>query len=264
MILAVIPARFQSSRFPGKPLADIGGRSMILRVCGQVQQAQRIGQICVATDDLRIFRHVRAGGFEAVMTRPDHASGTERAAEAAAAVPEAEWILNVQGDEPFIDPAHLDLLCSTLQQPGTEIASLMEPIRRPEDLHSPHVVKVLSNAEGNALYFSRSPIPYVREAAPEAWLSRAAFFRHVGVYGFRRDVLLRIPALSPAPAEQAESLEQLRWLHHGLRIRMACLPAGSESPAVDTPEDWKRLTGQSLPQFWGLGGPEPGPFRAVD
>lgn len=264
MILAVIPARFQSSRFPGKPLVDIGGRSMILRVCAQVQQARRIGRICVATDDRRIFDHVQAGGFEAVMTRPDHVSGTERAAEAAAAVPEAEWILNVQGDEPFIDPAHLDLLCSTLQQPGTETASLMEPILRPEDLHNPNVVKVLTSAEGFALYFSRQAIPYVREAPPADWLGRAAFFRHVGVYGFRREVLLRIPGLSPAPAEQAESLEQLRWLHHGLRIRMAALPAGSQTSAIDTPEDWKRLTGQSLPQFWGLSAGNPGPFRAVD
>lgn len=236
MILAIIPARYASTRFPGKPLADIAGKSMIRRTWEQVTRAERVNAAVVATDDPRIFEHVRAFGGEAVMTRPDHPSGTDRCAEVARKYPAARIILNVQGDEPFIQPQQIDLLADTLlARPNFSIATLAKKIGDPALLANPNVVKVVFSEKAGAVYFSRHPIPFVRDETPENWLVRQDFYKHVGLYGFRRAALQRIARLPTTPLERAESLEQLRWLEHGLRIAVGVTTL--ETQGIDTPED---------------------------
>ena len=240
MVLAVIPARYASTRFPGKPLVDIGGKTMIQRVYEQVGQSQRVDQAVVATDDLRIFDHVRSWGGEVMMTRPEHPSGTDRCAEVARRFPAARFVLNVQGDEPFIQPEQIDLLADTLiNNPRSSIATLVKKIEQPEMLFNPNVVKAVFSERGTAIYFSRHPVPFVRGAAPETWWEKQVFYKHIGLYGFRKSTLLRIARLSPTPLELAESLEQLRWLEHGFRIRIGITEL--ETVGIDTPEDLKEL-----------------------
>lgn len=240
MILGVIPARYASSRFPAKPLVDIRGKSMIRRVYEQASQASELAEVIVATDDTRIFGHVQDFGGKVEMTAEHHRSGTERVAEVAARHPQYAYCVNIQGDEPFLDPAQIDLLCRTLRAPGVEIATLIRRLTDPAALLSPHTVKVVSDHRGDALYFSRSPIPYFRdEADARHWPEHAAYYKHIGIYGFRREVLLAVAAMKPSPLEQAESLEQLRWLANGHRIRTA--ETNEEALAIDTPEDLDRL-----------------------
>jgi 3-deoxy-manno-octulosonate cytidylyltransferase (CMP-KDO synthetase) len=219
MVLAVIPARWASTRFPGKPLANIAGKSMIQRVLEQVNLSAIVDRAVVATDDERILHHIQALGGEAIMTNPDHPSGTDRCAEVANHFPEAQIILNVQGDEPFISPLQIDLLADTLlQNTYASIATLAKQIDRPDFLNNPNVVKVVFSETIGAIYFSRHPIPFVRGVPQEYWLEKQDFYKHIGLYGFRRDALMKIAGLSPTPLEMAESLEQLRWLEHGFRI----------------------------------------------
>lgn len=242
MILAVIPARYASTRFPGKPLVDIGGKTMIRRVYEQVLQARRVDAAVVATDDEKIFEHVLSFGGEVCMTRADHPSGTDRCAEVAGHFPEAKFILNVQGDEPFVQPEQIDLLADTLT--GSEqfsIATLAKKIEQQEMLFNPNVVKVVFSEANGAIYFSRHPIPFVRGTEPENWLSQQIFFKHIGLYGFRRETLLAIAALSPTPLERAESLEQLRWLENGLRIAVGITEL--ETTGIDSPEDLEKIRG---------------------
>lgn len=240
MVLAVIPARYASTRFPGKPLVDIGGKTMIRRVYEQVGKSQRVNQAVVATDDLRIFDHVRSWGGEVVMTRPEHPSGTDRCAEVARRFPAAKFVLNVQGDEPFIQPEQIDLLADTLiSDHRFSIATLVKKIEQPDMLFNPNVVKAVFSESGAAIYFSRHPVPFVRGATPEQWWEKQFFYKHIGLYGFRKSTLLRIARLSPTPLELAESLEQLRWLEHGFRIRVGITEL--ESVGIDTPEDLKEL-----------------------
>lgn len=239
MILAVIPARYASTRFPGKPLADIGGKTMIRRVWEQVCLCKKVSRTVVATDDERIFEHVRAFGGEVLMTRPDHPSGTDRCAEVARYFPKAKFVLNVQGDEPFIQPEQIDLLANTLASDSKfSIATLAKKIEQTEQLFNPNVVKVVFSEKNGAVYFSRHPIPFVRGAEPEYWLAQQVFYKHIGLYGFRRSALLKIAALSPTPLERAESLEQLRWLEHGLRIAVGITEL--ETLGIDTPGDLER------------------------
>jgi 3-deoxy-manno-octulosonate cytidylyltransferase (CMP-KDO synthetase) len=243
MVLAVIPARYASTRFPGKPLADIGGKTMIRRVYEQVQQSKRVSRVVVATDDERIFGHVRSFGGEVRMTRADHPSGTDRCAEVARHFPEAEFVLNVQGDEPFIQPEQIDLLADTLTGSSKfSIATLAKTIELPEMLMNPNVVKVVFSDKNGAIYFSRQPIPFVRGAAPENWLSQHIFYKHIGLYGFRRATLMKIAGLSPTPLERAESLEQLRWLENGLRIAVGITEL--ETVGIDAPEDLEKIRAQ--------------------
>lgn len=240
MILGVIPARFASTRFPGKPLADIRGKTMIQRVYEQAVLSKLIQKIVVATDDERIYAHVRMFGGEVMLTRAEHPSGTDRCAEVAEQYPEARYILNIQGDEPFIQPEQIDLLASTLtEKTQTGIATLAKKIELAEALDNPNTVKVVLSQTGEALYFSRYPIPFLRGTAPENRLSQHTFYKHIGLYGFRREILQQITALAPTPLERAESLEQLRWLEHGYRIAVQI--TDMETIGVDTPEDLLRL-----------------------
>jgi 3-deoxy-manno-octulosonate cytidylyltransferase (CMP-KDO synthetase) len=242
-IVAIIPARFGSTRLPGKPLSDIHGRPMVQWVHECVRRARRVDRILVATDDARIADAVARFGGTAVMTSSAHATGTDRLAEAAGRT-DADVVVNVQGDEPMLDPALVDAVVGPLlDDPSLPMSTVSLPLRRPEEMLSPTVVKVVADARGRALYFSRSPIPVVRDggapdlpAAALRAVSAGLARKHVGLYAYRRDALLRIAALPPAPLETAEGLEQLRALHHGLAIQV--VPCEGESGrAVDTPED---------------------------
>lgn len=236
MILGIIPARYGAQRFPGKPLADIGGKTMIQRVWEQCKQASLLDEVVVATEDERIVAHVEAFGGKAMLTSPDHVSGTERIAEVAAAYPGFDHCVNIQGDEPCISPVSVNLLCEALLAPGTDIATLIRPWADDEDVWNTNLVKVVTDHDGFALYFSRSPIPHVRgNAEVDEWHKAYPFFKHLGIYGFRREVLLQVPAMKPTYLEKAESLEQLRWLANGWRVRTGITP--HDSIAVDVPGD---------------------------
>lgn len=240
MVLGVIPARYASTRFPGKPLALITGKSMIQRVYEQATKAHLVTQVVVATDDTRIFEHVRAFGGDVLMTKPEHPSGTDRCAEVARRFPAADIVLNIQGDEPFVQPEQIDMLVETLlRHPRCTVATLAKRIEQIEALHNPNTVKVVFSEKKSAIYFSRHTIPFVRGVEPERWLEHADFHKHIGLYAFRRNALLRIARLQPTALERAESLEQLRWLEHGLRIAVGITEL--ETVGVDTPEDLARL-----------------------
>lgn len=232
-VIAVIPARYDSSRLPGKALAEIGGVPMIVRVWRQTRRARSLERVIVATDDERIAHAVRAAGGEAEMTASTHQSGTDRIAEVAARI-DAEIYLNVQGDQPFIAPEDLDALVAPMRaEPALAMATLATPITDREEWYNPNKVKVVCDARGDAIYFSRSPIPFARDGGVPA-VAR----RHIGVYGYRRDFLLRFAALEPGVLEQIEKLEQLRALERGYRIRVVASVAPSME--VDTPDDLTR------------------------
>ncbi len=241
----LIPARYASSRFPGKPLADIGGKPMIVRVA---EQAVRSGaaQVAVATDDERIAAVVRAQGYTACMTRSDHPTGTDRLAEAAAqlGLPDDAIVVNVQGDEPLLAPGLVRTMAELLAaHPDAAIATACHPIADAEEAFSPNVVKVVLDHAGYALYFSRATIPWAREAFASDRTRIPAglpLYRHYGLYAYRVAFLRAYPALAPAPIERAEVLEQLRALWHGYRIVVE-ITAGTPAPGVDTPEDLERV-----------------------
>jgi len=235
-VVAVIPARFSSSRFPGKALADIAGKPMIQWVYERASQARRVSRVIVATDDERILEAVRAFGGEAVMTSPEHPTGTDRVAEVVERLlPHEEAIVNVQGDEPLIDPSEIDAAVEALSSdPDADMSTLASPIESEEVFRNPNAVKVVCDRRGYALYFSRSPIPFYRgEGRPPQPLL------HVGLYCYRREALLRLVRLPRSPLEEAESLEQLRALENGMRIKVALVP--HHEPGVDTPEDLERV-----------------------
>ena len=232
--IAIIPARYQSSRFPGKVLAEIDGRTMIEHVYRRAAAATSIASVIVATDDERIRAAVAAFGGDVRMTSPHHPSGTDRIAEVAAGL-DAGLIANVQGDEPLLEPATIDLAVSAFaHDPSLGISTLCRRIDDPADAANPNVTKVVVDRDGHALYFSRSAIPFVRPGCPPA-----PVWRHIGLYVCRRDVLLRLAALPPTPLEQAEALEQLRALEHGIRIKV--LETAHQAIGVDTPEDLERV-----------------------
>jgi 3-deoxy-manno-octulosonate cytidylyltransferase (CMP-KDO synthetase) len=226
--LGVIPARFASTRFPGKALALISGKPMIQHVWERARGCSLFSRLVVATDDERIADAARSFGAEALMTRADHVSGTDRAAEAAAAT-DAEVVVNIQGDEPLIDPAAISLAISTLlDDPGCQMATLKRRIDNPADIANPNVVKVVSSLAGWALYFSRSPVPANRGG-------EAVYWKHIGLYVYRRRLLLSYSSLPRGPLEEAEKLEQLRALENGIGIRVA--ETEYDTIGVDTPED---------------------------
>ncbi|WNG33805.1 3-deoxy-manno-octulosonate cytidylyltransferase [Archangium violaceum] len=232
---AVIPARYASTRFPGKPLALIAGRPMIEHVWRRCQEARVFDEVVVATDDVRIQETVTRLGGVAVMTSPDCATGTDRVAEVARARPEVDVWVNVQGDEPLVDPDSLRVLAGLFTDPAVEMGTLVRPLGAAE-VNSPHVVKAVLALNGDALYFSRSTVPFIREPGEAGAVERWA---HLGLYGYRRDTLLRLAGLSATPLEQAEKLEQLRALEHGIRIR--CGKVAGRTVAVDVPEDVARV-----------------------
>ncbi len=242
-ILAVIPARYQSTRFPGKPLAMIKGKSMINRVFEQVQEVKSIQKVVVATDDQRIFDHVKQFNGEAILTGTHHQNGTSRCHETLEILEAAGYsydaVVNVQGDEPTIHPDQIEQVCSLLKNPTVEIATLIKKINNNETLFNPNVVKVVTARNGKAIYFSRQPIPLVRDFEQNKWVNHHQYFKHIGIYGFRRSILNRIMQLTPGKLEQAERLEQLRWLENNLTIHTQT--TDFETIGIDTPEDLENL-----------------------
>ena len=246
-VVAIIPARYASTRLPGKPLIEIGGKPMILRVVERAKQAASINRVIVATDDERVFQVVAGAGVETVMTSPDHATGTDRLAEVAAGL-DAEIVVNVQGDEPLIEPSTIEAaLKPLLADRSIVMSTTCEPIESVEDALKSNVVKVVIDREGFAICFSRNPIPFPRSAVLEYGSIRAAlrarpellraFNKHTGLYAYRRDFLLTYAKLPPTPLERSEMLEQMRALEHGYRIKVVAV--AHRSIGVDTPEDLK-------------------------
>ena len=242
--IAIIPARYASTRFPGKPLALLGGKPVVQRVYEQVAGA--VDDAVVATDDERIRDAVVAFGGRAEMTSPDHRSGTDRCREAYEKVCAREnrrfdVVINVQGDEPFIHPSQIEAVMRCFDDPATDIATLVKPFV-PSDglaaLENPNSPKVVLDAQSRALYFSRSVIPYLRGVPREEWLARHTFYKHIGLYAFRAEVLRAVTDLPQSPLEKAESLEQLRWLENGYRIGVGI--SHTETVGIDTPEDLVR------------------------
>lgn len=238
--IAIIPARYASTRFPGKPLADMGGKPMIQRVYEQVKRA--IHDVWVATDDSRIFETVKAFGGKAVMTSTDHRSGTDRIQEAYSKIGEDfDVVINVQGDEPFIQPEQIESLKECFDSKDVELATLVKPFKKEDGfdvLFNPNSPKVVINKENEAIYFSRSIVPYVRDAHHTEWLDKHTFYKHIGMYAYRVDVLKEITQLPQSSLEKAESLEQLRWIENGYRIRVGYTDV--ETIGIDTPEDMER------------------------
>jgi 3-deoxy-manno-octulosonate cytidylyltransferase (CMP-KDO synthetase) len=234
-VAVVIPARFASTRLPAKPLLHETGKFLIQHVYERATQAKCASGVIVATDDHRILDAVRSFGGWGVMTRPDHPSGTDRIAEVAADL-QADVIVNLQGDEPQIDPAALDLLAGLMEGAGSDMATLAVPIADRETYLSPNVVKVVCDDNGRALYFSRSPIPMVRDGEPDFLARPARFLQHLGVYAYRREFLLKIAATPPHPLELSEKLEQLRVLGAGGTIRVGLVEHAHRG--IDTPADY--------------------------
>ena len=233
----IIPARYASTRFPGKPLAMLGGKTVIERVYRQV--ADVLGEAYVATDDDRIAKAVEQFGGQAVMTSAAHRSGTDRIEEAARLIgTEADVIINVQGDEPFIQASQLQTLCSLFDDPQVQIGTLAKPFETMEAARNPNSPKIVTDINGYALYFSRSVIPFIRGVETDEWTAHFTFLKHIGLYAYRRDVLTEITRLPQSPLEKAESLEQLRWLQNGYRIRVGLTDV--ETVGIDTPEDLQR------------------------
>jgi 3-deoxy-manno-octulosonate cytidylyltransferase (CMP-KDO synthetase) len=233
-IVAVIPARFASTRFPGKPLADIDGRPMIEHVYRRAAASGAVSRVIVATDDLRIARTVAGFGGHVRLTRADHPTGTDRLAEVAAAL-DCDVIVNVQGDEPLLDPRAITEAIAPFADPSISMTTLYRRIDTPAELTDPNIVKVVVDRAGFALYFSRSPIPHLRDPRG-GW---PPLYRHVGLYAYRRSALMVLASLEPTPLERAESLEQLRALEHGIRIKT--VETAYDSIGVDTPQDLEQV-----------------------
>jgi 3-deoxy-manno-octulosonate cytidylyltransferase (CMP-KDO synthetase) len=231
-VVVVIPARYGSTRLPGKPLVALAGQPMIQRVYERAKSARTVHRVIVATDDERIIKAVTGFGGEARMTRPDHRTGTERVAEVAAHV-EGDIFVNVQGDEPLLDPAAVDTaVAALLEEPEAAIATVATPIKIPGDIMDPNIVKVVLDFDDNALYFSRAPIPWVRDTGNTV---QVRHLKHLGLYVFQRDALLEYPTLPQGELERIEQLEQLRWLENGSKIRVA--EVEHDAVSVDVPED---------------------------
>jgi 3-deoxy-manno-octulosonate cytidylyltransferase (CMP-KDO synthetase) len=241
LFTGIIPARYASSRFPGKPLAMIGNKSMIQRVYEQA--AKSISIVYVATDDKRIYDAVMSFGGKAVMTSEDHKSGTDRCAEAADLIAgetggRIDIVINIQGDEPFIKPEQIDLVKQCFRSENVQIATLIRKAEPGEDIFNPNQPKVIINTEGDAIYFSRAAIPFHREGEKGEWTGKHSYYKHIGLYAYRAETLRRITRLAPSPLEIAESLEQNRWIENGFRIRTAVTIW--ESVGIDTPGDLER------------------------
>jgi 3-deoxy-manno-octulosonate cytidylyltransferase (CMP-KDO synthetase) len=235
-ILAVIPARYASSRFPGKALATLDSRTMLEHVYERATMSRYLGTVVIATDDRRIYNEARRFGARVQMTRDDHVSGTDRVAEVASGFEDAELVVNIQGDEPLIDPSAIDTaVLPLLEESAIPMGTLKKRIEDPREISDPNVVKVVTDRFENALYFSRSTIPFPRDGTP------LTHYKHIGLYVYRRDFLLRYPDLPAGPLERAERLEQLRALENGFNIRV--VETEYESLGVDTPADLERVRG---------------------
>lgn len=240
--LAIIPARYASTRFPGKPLAVLGNKPVIQHVWERVLSSSSITDAVIATDDLRIAESAERFGGRAMLTSSHHRSGTDRCGEVVQNLEEAgkryDTVINIQGDEPFIHPRQIDLLADCFENETTTIATLRKAIEDPEILFNPNNVKVVTDNNGYALYFSREPIPHLRGTERQEWTARHAYYKHIGIYAFRTEVLKSIIKMPPSTLEQCESLEQLRWLENGHKIMVP--ETDIESIGIDTPEDLQR------------------------
>lgn len=237
-VLGIIPARYASSRFPGKPLIDLKGKSMIQRVFEGAKKSTRITEVIVATDDQRIFDEVQRFGGKVMMTKESHPSGTDRCAEVASHFPDMDVVINIQGDEPLVDFRQLEQLIDAFIEPKTDIATLGNLSLTQEDVDNPNRIKVVVNAKNSALYFSRSAIPnsYHSKGNP---LEKYPYMRHIGLYAYRSSVLQELTKLEPTALEKIESLEQLRWLYHGYSIQL--VETTIETPNIDVPEDVEKV-----------------------
>lgn len=241
-ILGLIPARYDSTRFPGKPLANINGKSMIMRVYEQSVLA--FNNVYVATDDKRIYEHVNSFGGKVVMTSAEHKSGTDRCAEALTIISEEmnsvfDIVVNIQGDEPFIQPEQLKLLISCFDDNSIQIATLVKQITDTEDVFDANKPKVVLDKKSRAIYFSRSPIPYLRNFEKSKWLNNGTYYKHIGLYAYRTGTLMEITNLPPSSLEMAESLEQLRWIENGYNIGVKFTQL--ETVSIDTPDDLEKI-----------------------
>jgi len=238
LFVGIIPARYASSRFPGKPLALLGNKPMIQRVYEQAVKS--LDLVYVATDDIRIYDAVIKFGGKAIMTSPDHKSGTDRCAEAVDGIIHEtgrmiDVIINIQGDEPFIKPEQIELLIQCFNDENVEIATLVRIVEPGEDILNPNDPKVILNSESDAIYFSRAPIPYLRDAKQSDWSKNHTYYKHIGLYAYRTEALKKITQLAMSSLEISESLEQNRWLENGCRIRTATTKW--ETIGIDTPDD---------------------------
>ncbi|MHA4895507.1 3-deoxy-manno-octulosonate cytidylyltransferase [Pedobacter sp. PWIIR3] len=238
-IVGIIPSRFASTRFPGKPLVKIHGKSMIRRVYEQASSAISLTDVIVATDDERIAEEVNHFGGKFVMTNSNHVSGTDRCAEVISNMSGIDAVINIQGDEPYIDPEQIDLLASCFEDQFVKLATLIKKINIPADLFNPNIPKVVVNSKMEAIYFSRQTIPYLRNLAPEEWLLNSDFYKHIGIYGYTVEALKEITKLAPSKLESVENLEQLRWIENGYHIQTRITEL--ETIAIDTPEDLKKI-----------------------
>lgn len=240
-ILGIIPARYGSSRFEGKPLALINGKMMIQRVCEQAKKADRLAEVVVATDDQRIFEAVTGFGGKVVMTSSNHKSGTDRCREVVEKIGAGfDAVINIQGDEPYINPLQINQIAELISDRDTQIASLCKPIRDIDELLSHNAVKVVIDKNGKALYFSRYAIPFQRnEADTTKWMQLRTYYKHIGIYAYKTQTLKEISALPQSGLEMSESLEQLRWLENGYAVRMGVTEF--ESYSVDVPDDIKKI-----------------------
>ncbi len=240
-IVGIIPARYASTRFPGKPMVDIAGKTMIQRVYEQAKKSKALHQVIVATDDIRIKNHVIAFGGEVIMTKESHQSGTDRCFEAIQKLTDAaDIVINIQGDEPFIHPEQIDLAASCFDSENVQIATLVKKINTYEELFNVNTPKVVLNNEGEAIYFSRQTIPHLREKEQSQWLNFHTFYKHIGIYAYTTKILAEITVLKQSSLELAEGLEQLRWIQNGYKIKTKT--TDFESIAVDVPDDLKKLT----------------------
>ena len=243
-ILGIIPARYASTRFPAKALVDIGGKSMIQRVYEQASKATKLSQVIVATDDQRIMDHVLGFGGEAVMTSENHQSGTDRCFEALTKTDGVyDYVINIQGDEPFISPQPIDSLADELTG-SIELATLVKIIDSDDILFNVNVPKAVLNKRNEILYFSRQTIPYIRNREQDQWLEKHTFYKHIGIYAYRSDVLAELTKLPVSSLEKAEALEQLRWLENGYSIKAVI--TSDDSHGVDTPDDLDRVSRKFL------------------
>lgn len=238
-VIGIIPARYASTRFPAKPLIDIAGQTMIQRVYQQAKHAGSLHEVIVATDDQRIYDHVKSFAGNVILTDSQHQSGTDRCAEVIQNISGFDIAINIQGDEPFIDPQQIDLLVSCFTDPAIEIATLVRKVESPEELFNENKPKVVLNNTGKAIYFSRQTIPFLRGIDQKDWLNHRPFYSHIGIYGYKTDVLLAISKLPLSELEKMEALEQLRWLDNGYSIQTAI--SNHSNDAIDTPEDLEAI-----------------------
>jgi len=238
-ILGIIPSRYESSRFPGKPLIDIKGKSMIQRVYEQAIESTLINELVVATDDDRIYKHVNSFGGNVVMTSTKHTSGTDRCGEVLNKYNNFDIVINIQGDEPLIKPQQLDDLLMVFKNSDVKIATLIKKMTDINEVLNPNRIKVVLDKNKNGIYFSRSPIPYVAKFDKNEWLKHSVFWKHIGIYAWRTDVLLQLVNLPKTQLESTESLEQLRWIFNGYKIKT--VETMIETPNIDTPEDLEKV-----------------------